>query len=82
MPVSFSHRGKDLVDERHRNIFMKEITHGIHKNNPWFLPAEWSIQQARMQSYFKTIDVATITHCFEAVGHALGIAVETSRASL
>jgi hypothetical protein len=56
--AGFLHYLKNLRDEPHRHLLMEEIAHGVDKYGPWCFPPQWQLQQAGIQTDYKTVGVA------------------------
>lgn len=80
--MSFCHRSEDAADEAEGDLLMEEVTHRVHEDKSWAAPFERSLDQMRMERNVESVSVVRIPHGLEPVCHPLGIAVETSSASL
>ena len=54
MLIGLFHRLEHLGDVRVRNLFVKEIAHGIHKDHPRFFPCQGLQEPFGAQRQIKT----------------------------
>ena len=76
MPVGGLHRGEDLLYETEWDVLVKQVAHRIHKDDTRRLPSQWRIDKVGMKCNVEPIAIVVVAHGFEAMGHALGVAVQ------
>jgi hypothetical protein len=57
---------------------MKQVTHGVNKDEPRFLPSFWYVQHLRMTINSEAISIICLAHGLQAKRHALGITIQAS----
>ena len=75
MAVHCFHLRKDLINKRSGNVFVKEISHGIHKDHPWLAPLRRLIQPRFPEAQIKALPIGMARDATPAFRKALRIAV-------
>src|SRR5687768_5857202 len=65
-----------------RNVLVEQVTHGVYEHSARLLPAPRQIQEVSVQRDGEAVPIAVAAHGFQALSHALGVAVLASLADL
>lgn len=77
MLVGTAHGVKDTLNVLKRHLIVKEITHGIDKNETRPLPFKWCFEYVRMEGNLEAVSVLGHPYCLQPSRHPLGVAVLT-----
>ncbi len=72
------HNIKDFQDELQRDVFVKEVAHGINKDCSRLLPAERHFEQMRVQGNSEAIGIVSAASGFEAKRETPGVTISTA----
>src|ERR1700760_2637683 len=75
VPVSLLHRVEDSVNERPRDLFVKEIAHRIYKHATGCPPGQRLQQLMRPKSQIKATLKWMSLHSAKSFGNPLGVAI-------